>query len=53
MKDEKFAPAALLCSLNYSRTHVLTQSLYITAGGGPAKALAKLVKKLVLSRPLK
>lgn len=50
MKDEKFAPAALLCSLNYSRTHVLTQSLYITA---TAKALAKLVKKLVLSRPLK
>lgn len=48
MKDEKFAPAALLCSLNYSRTDVLAPSLYITAGGGPVKAMPKLTKKLVL-----
>lgn len=51
MKDEKFAPAALLCTLNYIRTDVLAQSLYITAGGGSAKALAKLAKELVLSGP--
>lgn len=45
MKDEKFAPAALLCSLNYSRADVLVQSLTLLLGVDQAKAMARLAKK--------
>lgn len=43
----------LLCSLKYSKTDVHAQSLYIAAGGGPAKAMGKLAKKFSVLRAIK